>query len=93
MQESEREITAKPRADLAVEYIDDDLLVLDKKHGQIHQLNHTACVVWKGIAAGDSWRTIVSSLVDQYEVSADTAGKDIERLVSQFRILNLLESQ
>jgi hypothetical protein len=93
MAEPERYIAAKLRADLAVEYIDDDLVVLDKKLGQIHQLNSTASIVWKGIAAGNSWRTIAASLVERFDVAADTATQDVEKLVDQFRSLKLLESE
>ena len=93
METSERDIAVKPRSDLAVEYIDDDLVVLDKKLGQIHQLNSTASLVWKGIAAGNSWRTIATSLVERFDVSTDTARTDVEKLVDQFRTLKLLESE
>ena len=93
MEGSERDTEARPRTDLAVECIDDDLIVLDKKNGQIHQLNSTACMVWKGIAAGSSWRTIAMSLVERFDVSTDTAKQDVEKLVDQFRTLKLLESK
>jgi hypothetical protein len=92
MEASERDIVAKPRSDLAVEYIDDDLVVLDKKLGQIHQLNSTASIVWKGIAAGNNWRTIATSLVERFDVSGDTAIVDVKKVVDQFRTLKLLES-
>lgn len=90
--QAERDMTAKPRADLAVEYIDDDLVVLDKKFGRIHQLNHTASIVWKGIAAGQGWGTIAANLADQFDVHADIARHDVEKLIDQFRSLQLLES-
>lgn len=92
METSERDIAAKPRVDLAVEYIDDELVVLDKKLGQIHQLNSTASIVWKGIAAGNSSRTIATGLVERFDVPADTAKTDIEKVIDQFRTLKLLES-
>ena len=93
MEISELEISAKPRADLTVEYIDEDLVVLDKKLGRIHQFNSTASIVWKGIAAGNSWRTIAASLVERFDVSTDIAKQDVEKLVDQFRTLKLLESE
>lgn len=93
MESSERNFAAIPRADLAVEYIDEDLVVLDKKLGQIHQLNSTASIVWKGIAAGESWRTIEASLTDRFDVSPDTARLDVEKLIDQFRTLKLIDSE
>ena len=93
MQESEEEFTVRPRVDLAVEHIDEDVVVLDKKNGQIHQLNHTASIVWKGIAAGYSKSTIVTNMVDLFDVSEDKADEDVKELFDQFKSLNLLESE
>jgi hypothetical protein len=93
MTTSEQDLATKPRSDLAIEYIDDDLIVLDKKLGQIHQLNSTASIVWKGIAAGNSWRTIATALVERFDVSTDAAIEDVRKLVAEFRTLKLLESE
>jgi hypothetical protein len=93
MLESDRQFAPKPRKDLAVESIDDDLIVLDRKHGQIHQLNETARIVWEALAAGHSLHTIAGSMVKRFGVPQDTAAADIEKVVSQFETLKLLESE
>ena len=93
MQKSAADVVPKPRADLAIESIDDELVVLDKKHGKIHQLNETASLVWAAIAAGNSLGTIAASLVERYGVSSDTAAKDIDAVVRQFENLHMLEPE
>jgi hypothetical protein len=81
---------AQVRDDLTIESIDDDLVVLDKMHGQIHQFNLTASVIWHAIAAGQDSHTIAASLVEQFGVSIETALSDLEMVVGQFASLNLL---
>jgi hypothetical protein len=87
------EFASKPRSDLAVEFIDKDLVVLDKLHGQIHQFNETASFIWSAIADGDSLSTIASNLVERFDVSPGTAKADIETVVLQFESLKLLQSE
>ena len=81
------------RKDLTVEHIDDNVVVLDRKNGRIHQLNQTASIVWQGLAAGMGWRTIAASLTDRFEVSLDDASDDVTNLVEEFRTLQLLETE
>ena len=78
---------------MTVELIDDNLVVLDKMHGQIHQLNATASLVWTAIAEGKSLYTIASELADRFEVTKEKVTSDVESVVGQFEALNLLESR
>ncbi len=90
MQEISRELAPVPRRDLAIEAIGADLVILDKIHGKIHQLNGTASIIWSAIAAGNPLGTIARMLAAQFDVSLDTARTDIEMVVSKFESLNLL---
>ena len=82
-----------PRTDLAIESVDDDLLVLDKTACKLHNLNHTASIVWRGITDGLSSGKIACRLIETFDVTFDRARRDIELIVNQFESLNLLESE
>jgi hypothetical protein len=79
-----------PREDLVVEEIDGDLVILDKMREQIHQLNGTASIIWSAIASGQSWGTIATTLVEEFEVPLDTATNDIKVVIDRFESLHLL---
>ena len=46
--------------------VDSELIVLDRQRNQPHQLNATANVVWKSLAAGDSNEAIADKLVSTF---------------------------
>lgn len=79
------------RTDLAIESVNDDLLILDKSVGLLHKLNHTASIVWHGITDGLDSRKIASGLVKTFDVPVDRALVDIELIITQFESLNLLK--
>ena len=93
MTEVGKEFSPKPRQDLTIETIDENLVVLDKMHGRIHQLNGTASRIWVGIADGRSLRTIAGDLAEEFDVTVDAVTSDIESVLGQFEALSLLESR
>ena len=82
----------KPRIDLAVEHVDDELIVLDKDGGNVHQLNQTATLVWKGLSEGLGIDQIAAELTRAFEVERETAISDVQSAILQFTDLGLLES-
>ncbi len=83
----------RPRADLNVEQIDDEVVILDRSSNEVHQLNPAASIVWEGIAADEDIDPLVLSeqLGEAYGVSPDSVGSDVEILLEQFRDLGLLD--
>jgi hypothetical protein len=84
---------AQVRTDLTIESIDNDLVVLDKLHGQIHQFNFTASIIWHAIANGQDSHTIAANLVEKFGVPVETALSDVEKVIVQFASLNLLVNE
>jgi hypothetical protein len=79
-----------PRPDLGVEQVDDDLLILDRSSKQIHQLNRTASIVWKGLEDGREPKEIVRGITETYDVPAGEAAEDVNRIIEEFFNLRLL---
>lgn len=82
---------ARPRDDLGIERLEDELLILDKRSQKIHQLNATASAIWAGISAGTKAQSIVRDIAETYDVSPATAAQDVAVVVDELFALGLLE--
>lgn len=80
----------RPAHGLVVEEIGDEYLVLNKARGRIHQFNHTAGIVWRGIMHERSLDEISQALVERYEVPDFRARKDALKTIEQLKILKLI---
>lgn len=81
----------KPRTELATEYSDGELVMLDKDGGEVHQLNEAASIVWKGMSEGLGVDDIATELTSNFEVDREKALSDVHEAVRQFSKLGLLE--
>jgi Coenzyme PQQ synthesis protein D (PqqD) len=79
-----------PRVDLGVEPVGQDLLILDKRNNRIHRLNQTASAIWRNVELGVDSDRIVEEYVDNFDVSEQLALADVQRILTEFRALNLL---
>ena len=82
----------RPVDGLLIEEIGNDVLVLNKSVGRIHQFNHTAGIVWRGLMKGDTLDQIAAKIVERFDVPDFRATKDAERMIEQLRILKLITS-
>ena len=82
----------KPRADLAVESADGELIILDKGGGEVHQLNQTAALIWGGLSEGLPLDQIAVQLAGTFEIEQETAISDVKSAVAQFVELGLLDN-
>lgn len=71
--------------------IDDELVLLDREHEQIHQLNSVASLIWEKLASGTALDDIVQLLTARYAVDETTARNDIEQLISDLQKKELIE--
>ncbi len=78
------------RANLSSQQIDGELVILDKDNGQIHQLNSVASLIWQQLEAGLSVDAIVKKLTQFYEVDVAMAKADLDKVLQQFKDLELL---
>ena len=78
---------------LALEYADDELVILDKQSGQVHQLNSTATLVWRGLDEELAVGEIAAKLADRFDVDLKTAEVDVAEIISQLREVSLLTAE
>jgi hypothetical protein len=78
------------RPEVLVREIEDELVILDRERGVVHQLNGTATLVWKRCDGERSVRDIAVELARVYDVSVDTAERDVETTVLRLAELHLL---
>ena len=71
--------------------VDGEILALDTRSNQIHQLNRTASLIWRMCRHGATAEEIAAELVDGFHVDDMTARRDIARTVERLRALNLLK--
>ena len=76
---------------LALEFTDDELILLDKKSGQVHQLNSTATLVWRGLDERLSLEDIAAKLADMFQVELKATRNDVAKIIRQLQELSLLE--
>lgn len=79
------------RMDVSVRLVDDEVLVLDRQSGVIHQLNCTAGYIWERCNGQSTTWDIASQLAQDFAIAADVALKDTLICVAQLQTLNLLE--
>ena len=81
---------AAPRPDVLVRETDGELVILDRRRGLVHQLNSTASFVWKRCTGDRSVRDIAAEVATTFDVSIDTARRDVGATVRQLAELSLL---
>ena len=82
----------RPREDLGIERIEDDLLILDKRNQKVHQLNTTASSIWANVIAGKETEGIVREIVETSDISLEVATQDVTRILNELCALGLLEN-
>lgn len=80
----------KLRPDLAIEYADGELIVLDKAAGKVHQLNSSASFVWNCLSDGLGVDEIALMLSEALDVEPETARSDVRAVLAQFEGLALI---
>ena len=80
----------KLRADLAIENVDGELIVLDKRAGKVHQLNSSASFVWNCLSDGLAIDKIALMLSETYDIEPENALYDVRTALAQFKDLALV---
>ena len=75
---------------LLVREISGEILVLDTRSNQIHQLNRTASFIWRLCSERATPQAIASALATEFEVHEQTALEDVLETLSKLRSLKLL---
>lgn len=78
------------RSDLEVRDIGDELLVLDRRNGRIHQFNRSAGLVWQCCDGRHSIEEIIDRVTQTYGVPVETVRGDVAAAIEKFSELGLL---
>ena len=80
----------KPRPDLKARVVDGETVLLDRAGGRVHQLNATASFVWSRLDGRASPHEVAAAVAEAFDVEPQTAVRDVDALLDQFRALHLL---
>ena len=82
-----------PRQGLRVQEVGDELVILDRRQGKVHQLNHTAGFVWRRCDGNSAVEAIASEVARVFQVDGEQASRDTRDLVAKLTDLGLLDHQ
>lgn len=92
MKEKPATQTLKRRTGLNVRKVGAESVILDKAGGLIHQLNPTATYIWEQCDGAATPESIVTRLIQVFQVDPADATRDVATLLAEMKRLNLLES-
>ena len=81
----------KRRTDVNSRVVEEEIVVLDRHHEVIHQLNLTATYIWERCDGQASIEAIAAQLAETFDVEYETALNDVVRVMRDFQHLQLLE--
>ena len=70
--------------------VNGEVLLLDSRTDQIHQLNGTASFIWRMCRQGASEQDTAARFALAFDVDEKTALDDVAKMQAQLRVLNLL---
>jgi len=78
------------RPDLMTRLIEGETVILDREAGKVHQLNPVASCIWNSCDGSSSVDSIAERLVASFDVTPQTALRDVEAMLQEFQGLGLL---
>lgn len=82
----------KRRMDIKSRLVDGEMVVLDRPHGFIHQLNRTATFIWEQCDGEHTAAEIASHMCENFEVDPTTALNDVIQILNELRKLALVNN-
>ena len=83
----------RPRPDIVVESLDEELLLFDAEAGMGYVLNPTAARIWRLLDGTRSVRDIAEQLVGIYALSLEEALAELEPLLESMRGAGLFSAR
>jgi hypothetical protein len=80
----------KPRKGVQSRLVEGELVVLDREHDLIHQLNKTATFIWQYCDGQRSAADIANAVCENFEVDEPTAIKEVIETLERLRDLDLV---
>jgi hypothetical protein len=72
------------------EFEDGEGILVDLNAKKYFQMNPTATLVWRALAAGRPHEEIIREMISEYEVETEQARRSIERLLANLHDFNLI---
>jgi Coenzyme PQQ synthesis protein D (PqqD) len=79
------------RGEVAAKVIDGEAILINLATGMYYSMGKVGGRIWSLIEEGCSTEDIAATIVSEYDVSAETAGADVEDLVGQLAAERLIE--
>lgn len=70
--------------------VNGEILVLDNRSSQIHQLNGTASFIWQTYRQSTSEQDTAAAVAAAFQIDEETARSDVANTVQRLRLLNLV---
>jgi hypothetical protein len=67
-----------------------DGILVDLNAKKYFQMNPTATLVWRALAAGRAQEEIIREMISQYEVETEQATRSLDRLLANLQDFNLI---
>ena len=80
----------KRRTGVQSRLVEGELIVLDREHDLIHQLNKTATFIWEHCDGQQSAAEIANALCENFEVDEATAIKEVIETLERLQNLQLI---
>jgi Coenzyme PQQ synthesis protein D (PqqD) len=73
--------------------LEGELVLLNIATGRYHGLDAIGGVIFRALAAHQSMPELVTSLTERYDVGADVARAEVERLIGELRAAKLVSDE
>lgn len=77
-------------ADVAVEVVDGEAVLLHLPSGRWYALNATGTRIWELLVATGDPEAVVAAMADEYDVDPDTLRRDVDALIRALRQAGLV---
>jgi hypothetical protein len=78
------------RPELNVRTVDQEIVIVDKDSGEVHQLNPTASYIWDLFDGNTSIDQVKELVASDFNIDLDQASADVVAVVEQLKGLKLL---
>ncbi len=83
--------TIRLPAELSVEDVEHDLVILDRRSQKIHHLNATASFIWVCLNEKLCPAQIINEFTELFDISHQVASDDISEVLQNFLTIGLIE--
>jgi hypothetical protein len=83
-------MTLSTSSDVLAAHLSGEAVLLNLRDKSYYRLNETAAAVWSGFEKGESREQILASLLEQYDIGAEQARHDVDRVIDDMKARKLL---